>query len=217
MARPKTQINRRSDILEAAQVLFDVSFEKTTMDDIAKKAGISKGSLYLEFKNKDDILVSLVERHANACLDEVEAHKNEFNPPYLDFIREIYIKRILNAFDRSTSQKVSYSNMMTTSYRIKSELIHIQRRWLKMFAYMLEKAADNNEIRKFDDYEELAHCLNVCSTPFFPPYDLKYSPEHRMDLSIDELKQLIIKDVEMLLDVLWFGLACESRVELEVN
>lgn len=47
---------RREEIIKAAEkVFFTVGFDKSTMDDIAEEAELSKGTLYLYFKSKDDL------------------------------------------------------------------------------------------------------------------------------------------------------------------
>ena len=48
---------RRNAILDAAESLFfSRGVEHTTMDDVAEAAEFSKGTLYLYFKNKEDLL-----------------------------------------------------------------------------------------------------------------------------------------------------------------
>ncbi|MFH0756192.1 MAG: TetR/AcrR family transcriptional regulator [Bacteroidota bacterium] len=47
---------RREEIIRAAEkVFFSRGFNLSTMDDIAEMAELSKGTLYLYFKNKDDL------------------------------------------------------------------------------------------------------------------------------------------------------------------
>ncbi|MFH1149832.1 MAG: TetR/AcrR family transcriptional regulator [Actinomycetota bacterium] len=56
------EAQRRSDILEAARGLFRrYGYRKTTMDDIARAAGITKPTIYSYFKGKKDIIAGLVE------------------------------------------------------------------------------------------------------------------------------------------------------------
>ncbi|MCC0632540.1 TetR/AcrR family transcriptional regulator [Clostridioides sp. ZZV15-6388] len=51
----------RENIASAAQILFmQKGIEATSMDDIAKKAGYSKATLYVYFKNKEEIVGVLV-------------------------------------------------------------------------------------------------------------------------------------------------------------
>ncbi|MFD2673551.1 TetR/AcrR family transcriptional regulator [Marinicrinis sediminis] len=56
------QEERRKVILGAAVDCFlQYGYAKTAMDDIAKKASISRSLLYIQFKNKEDILVNLLQ------------------------------------------------------------------------------------------------------------------------------------------------------------
>lgn len=53
---------RRSDILKAAQrVFFRNGFEKTSMEMVAEECQLAKGTLYLYFKSKEELYVSLVQ------------------------------------------------------------------------------------------------------------------------------------------------------------
>jgi len=52
---------RRQRILHATTLLVShYGYDKTTVSDIAKNAGVSKGAIYLHFKSKDDILEALL-------------------------------------------------------------------------------------------------------------------------------------------------------------
>src|SRR5690606_30116547 len=51
---------RRQDIMVAARRVFSArGYEKATMEDIAREVELSPGTLYLYFKNKDDLYASL--------------------------------------------------------------------------------------------------------------------------------------------------------------
>jgi AcrR family transcriptional regulator len=54
---------RREQILEAAIRLFvDKGFENSSVDEIAKEAGLSKGTIYWYFKSKFEILFAITDR-----------------------------------------------------------------------------------------------------------------------------------------------------------
>ena len=56
--------DKQSVILTAAWAAFACyGYRKTSMDDIAKGAGMSRPALYMHFKNKEDILRSLVAKY----------------------------------------------------------------------------------------------------------------------------------------------------------
>jgi AcrR family transcriptional regulator len=64
---------RRQQIMVAAKRVFSVKgFNKSTMEDIAKEAELSPGTLYLYFKNKDELYASLSIRILQYLLIRVE-------------------------------------------------------------------------------------------------------------------------------------------------
>lgn len=64
---------RPEEILDAALELFtEKGFSTTRMQDVAKKANISKGTLYLYFENKEAIFRSVVQEMIAPRLDEFE-------------------------------------------------------------------------------------------------------------------------------------------------
>ena len=68
---------RRSALLEAAlDEFFERGFTAARMDDIAKRAGVSKGAVYLYFSSKEDLFTSLVDLHAKPNVERIEAISN---------------------------------------------------------------------------------------------------------------------------------------------
>lgn len=54
---------RKEEIVQAAEdVFFSRGFEHSTMDDIAERAELSKGTLYLYFKSKEDLHMAVARR-----------------------------------------------------------------------------------------------------------------------------------------------------------
>lgn len=58
--REKEKFQRRNAILKAARHLFFEKGYRTTMDEIAERAHLGKGTLYLYFKGKDELYVSVI-------------------------------------------------------------------------------------------------------------------------------------------------------------
>ncbi len=74
---------RRQQIMVAAKRVFaEKGFTKATMEDIAKEAELSPGTLYLYFKNKDELYASLslrILQYLNLRLNHVR--KEKFTDP----------------------------------------------------------------------------------------------------------------------------------------
>ena len=58
--REREKEQRKNDIIDAAErVFFEKGHEIATMDDVANEAELSKGTLYLYFKNKEDLYLAI--------------------------------------------------------------------------------------------------------------------------------------------------------------
>lgn len=81
-------------ILEAtAHILTEEGYDKASTNHIAERAGISIGSLYQYFPNKESLMVTLMEQHSNEIAELVESKLNHlFNKPL-----EIAIPELIRA------------------------------------------------------------------------------------------------------------------------
>ncbi|MEE4356458.1 MAG: TetR/AcrR family transcriptional regulator [Desulfococcaceae bacterium] len=84
---------RRQQIMIAAKRVFSVKgFNRATMEDIAKEAELSPGTLYLYFKNKDELFSSLsirILQYLNIRLEHVANDRSlENGEQKIDALRE---------------------------------------------------------------------------------------------------------------------------------
>jgi len=81
---------RPEEILVAALELFtEKGFSATRMQDVAKQAGISKGTLYLYFENKEAIFRSVVQEMISPRLDEFEEMVKLYKGPSEELLRKM--------------------------------------------------------------------------------------------------------------------------------
>jgi len=64
--------DKRVRILNAAvQIFAKKGFYNTKVSEVAKRAGVAAGTIYLYFKNKDEILISIFEEEMESILTEI--------------------------------------------------------------------------------------------------------------------------------------------------
>lgn len=142
---------RRQDIMVAARRVFSArGYEKATMEDIAREVELSPGTLYLYFKNKDDLYASLnlrVLQFMNVKLDHALSDSR------LDF--DTKLDRIMDAmlavydYDPLILNNVFHLQSSETLKSVSDELLEeinaLSRRALRtltrMFAEEIEKGA----------------------------------------------------------------------------
>ena len=96
--RKQERENRRNEIIDAAeQLFFSKGYEKTTMDDIVKKAEFSKSTLYTYFNSKEELFLLVHLRGLKKRKAVVEAMEKEktghnklrlFGEKYYTFYKE---------------------------------------------------------------------------------------------------------------------------------
>lgn len=65
---------KRNQILDGAKRCFlDMGFEAASMNDITSSAGVSKGTLYVYFKDKEDLFKELIDREKAAVMGAARA------------------------------------------------------------------------------------------------------------------------------------------------
>jgi len=101
--RPDVSEERKSQIMNAAEKVFiKKGLDEARMEDVAAETGLSKGTLYLYFKSKDQLIFSILEKFLQGFFKQLDASQDqqisatdaihEFNEEVL----EKYIRSSLN-------------------------------------------------------------------------------------------------------------------------
>ena len=79
------------DILDAARDVFEeYGARRANVDDVARKAGISRSTLYRRFPNKESLLAAVIDRETNAFLDELDRIAQDLPPQ--EAVIECFVK-----------------------------------------------------------------------------------------------------------------------------
>jgi AcrR family transcriptional regulator len=79
---------RPGEIVQAALDVFaEKGFAAARLDDIAQRAGVSKGALYLYFETKEELFRAVVRQAVVPNLDVVEAILGQPDMPFPDMLR----------------------------------------------------------------------------------------------------------------------------------
>jgi TetR/AcrR family transcriptional regulator len=104
-------------LLAAVEVFARKGYEKATMDEIAAKANIAKGTIFYNFKSKEEIFFEIIEKGANDFGDLVRKKT----------VNGITSKeKLLQAFDNAFEFLDQYNDYCTL---LVSELWRIRTRW----------------------------------------------------------------------------------------
>jgi len=79
--RHKSDEKYRKIIAAATKIFSQKGFFKAKVSEIAKEAGIADGTVYIYFKHKDDILISLFEEKMQEVLDNMKGQIDQETDP----------------------------------------------------------------------------------------------------------------------------------------
>jgi AcrR family transcriptional regulator len=112
MSQPAPPVGHRDRILDAAERLLGrFGYRKMTVDDIAAEAGIGKGTVYLSFPSKEEVVLSTVDRIVErACTAMEAAAAGGASAP--DRLRAMLLARILVRFEAVSAYSASLNDLL---------------------------------------------------------------------------------------------------------
>lgn len=114
MRRTKEDTEKtRESILEAATELFATKgYTKTTLGNVAQKAGVTRGAVYWHFKNKLDVFGALYDRLHTPIFEIIMEGVTPGHPDLSVQIRQLCINLLLNV-ERDMQQRRTLAMFMT--------------------------------------------------------------------------------------------------------
>jgi AcrR family transcriptional regulator len=154
--------NTRDRILNAAQRLFEQKgYYETSMDDIVKESGLSKGAIYGYFESKEDLFESLQAGEYNRTLEQANALLSGEGSARskLEKIADIYF---LSQDESSRKQCRMTLEFSATSLRMKPVHIKIEDQYTRvhdLLAAIIKEGIRKGEFRKGIDVDSIASLL----------------------------------------------------------
>lgn len=135
-------------ILEAAvEVFAEKGFSQSTISQIAKKAGVADGTIYLYFKNKDDILAQFFSYMSKLVFDEFKLAVNSADNAVEKF-RNL-IRQHLKAFQQDRNMAAVYLAETRQINRLAEDQIkEMAGMYLDIVSEIVELGQEEGSIRK---------------------------------------------------------------------
>jgi AcrR family transcriptional regulator len=155
---------RPSEILDAALKIFaEKGFAGARMDDIAKRAGVTKGTIYLYFENKDAVFKTLVRDSIGATLTTVtESARNFEGPvrPLLCFALGQMVQ-LLTTSDRVVLPKIIIAESGNFPELARFYRTEIVEKGLGLMTGLIERGIAQGEFRELPPQ----HVARLCIAP----------------------------------------------------
>lgn len=156
---------RRNQIVDAAIEIFgSKGLDVATVDEIAQAAGISKGTIYLYFKSKDEIFDAiLAERSTLPYMTEVFS-SGKMPPELAELPLQSFLEEMGNKFlDMMDLYQPILRMVLADAHRFPVQAEHVYNNLIlkgnKILADFLAAQSEAGRIRKLDSPLITARCL----------------------------------------------------------
>ncbi len=146
--RKVRQAGRREAILAAALAEFSArGFTATRLDDVAKRAGIAKGTIYLYFRDKESLFQELIRTMLSPLVGTIEALRDADVPVRMLadqlvelFVREVFLTRRKDVIRLMISEGPRFPKLAEFYYR------EVLSRIIAALRALLRRAHERGEI-----------------------------------------------------------------------
>jgi len=119
--------NTKEKILEKAIDLFyEHGFVKASIRDIVRSVGITNSTVYIHFKNKDEILFSIIEEIGSILLQELHTVIEEYDDP-VECLREMIFRQVCLIKEKRKEIKVYMEEQYQLPTTLRKESIKHHR------------------------------------------------------------------------------------------
>lgn len=155
---------RPGELASAALDLFiERGFSATRLDDVAKRAGVSKGTLYLYFDSKEELFKTVIQEGIVSRIAEYEVFMRAFEGSSAELLRDLVSQwwAQVGATKLGGITKLMMSeagNFPELAAFYHDEVI---TRGMGLFVYAIERGIKSGEFRQVD----MNHVPRICAAP----------------------------------------------------
>jgi TetR/AcrR family fatty acid metabolism transcriptional regulator len=185
-------------ILNAAQaVLRESGFKRMTMDEVASRAGLGKGTIYLYFESKDDLALSVIDR-SNAILQDRLRGILKAQGTARARLRSMMVERVMYRFECAQTYSQGVDDLL---WAVRGQLQERRERYHHAESLIFAEALiEGRTLGEFliDDPFPTADAF-ITATQSLLPYNLgakQLGSKEALQRRVEVLADLLLKSVQ---------------------
>ncbi|GAA4266265.1 ScbR family autoregulator-binding transcription factor [Frondihabitans peucedani] len=157
----RAQATRAAIVLAAATVFARRGYARTTLDEVAVAAGVTKGALYFHFSSKHDLADAVIEEETRITSERAQATLAEGRPGL-----ETLVRLTLGFTIEIVDDVVVAAGVRLTTEELGDELhVHLPyEMWAEVYLGLLRRGVDEGQLRSDLDPEKVARFLVAAFT-----------------------------------------------------
>jgi AcrR family transcriptional regulator len=167
LAPPTTTRQRRKDarpseLLDAALELFvEKGFAATRAEEVAQRAGVSKGTLYLYYPSKEDLFKAVIAQSVGARIEETAQEVQVYDGPMAQLLEDVLVRwwQQVYASPASGTFKIVVSEVRNFPEIAEFWVRHVTEPGGALIGGIVQRGIASGEFRALDDVESVVHSL----------------------------------------------------------
>ncbi len=153
--RPRTTADKHDRILDAAiDVFAEKGFHHARISDIAAKAEVADGTIYLYFRNKDDVLITIFEEKMGVLIEGLKLVLEGVDDP-LERIRTFARYHFKQVQDHEALAEVLQIELRLSNKFLKEYRPTQLWEYLNVFAGIVRDGQERGVIRQVDTFSSM--------------------------------------------------------------
>jgi TetR/AcrR family fatty acid metabolism transcriptional regulator len=192
MAVKEKDRGKHDQIVEAAVKVFaKKGFYNAKVSEIAREANVADGTIYLYFKNKDDILISLFEEKMQFWIQRLEEAISKVDDP-LEKLRAFVSQHLFMIQDHRHLAEVMQIELRQSSKFMRRYVPVKFLEYLDLIGKIVEEGIERGAIRK-DVIPAIAkRAIFGALDEMLLYWVLAKKPKYSLDQSVDQISHLFI-------------------------
>ncbi len=192
----KKEANIREKIIKNALRIFaQKGYFKATVDDIARATGVAKGTVYLYFKDKQDLYIATIDEHFSRAIAALAAIQAKTATPsekmediannYIDYIKHLRTTYMLFTFENINLKGKTLKQMHT----VIEPKIHAM---IEIISNIIRDGIQKNEFREVDPKIAAFYFISMIRTIFLSDFymsDISSKTDTVLKLFFEGLKK----------------------------
>ncbi|GAC1388595.1 MAG: helix-turn-helix domain-containing protein [Ktedonobacteraceae bacterium] len=188
---------RGERILEAAaELIARWGYKKTTIDDIAKQAGVAKGTIYLHWKTREELFKAVLVHEELKLMEDMKQR-------IASDLEGATLHGMLKHATLATMKHPIWKAVLTRDTEMLGALVQdetVTQRSIENFKVYFKVLHEQGLIRSDLDMKQLVYLVNAITIGFllidpFLPAEFKVTDEIAVDLLADTIKRTFVSRV----------------------
>ena len=187
--------DKRRQILDAAVLVFAATgFHKSRVSDIAREAGVADGTIYLYFKSKDDVLISIFEEAMGEMIERAEEAVQGLDDP-LEKLTRLAIHHMENVEQNKTLAKVLQVELRLSNTFMKEYQPKRLRQYMNIIGRIIEEGRERGLVREDVDPRVVRRAMFGALDEIAMQWMLTPNPTYSLTLSAAAVADVFVRGI----------------------